>query len=111
MPDFSEKHAWVGAATFSLNIPQARRAVLRHSVLLPEKKRVDVLEVYCAQCRRAWDDVADERCIAASTTEHLRGGPIGERKKRKHDHNCEVVGCEPPAPRESEDGDQITAVI
>jgi DNA primase len=51
----------------------------------------------CSQCRRTWDDVADEPCIAATSNEHLRGGPIGERKKRAHHrHNCELLGCELP---------------
>ncbi|WP_431976071.1 hypothetical protein [Micromonospora haikouensis] len=45
---------------------------------------IDVLEVYCATCRRPYDDVGDEPCIvAAEGTAHLRGGPIGTRRNRK----------------------------
>jgi hypothetical protein len=96
MPDSTDEanHVWVAAATVPLNIPQAKRAVLRHSVWLPGRERIDVLEVYCANCRRPWDDVADEACSAVINNEHLRGGPIGERKKRKHNHNCELLGCD-----------------
>lgn len=48
----------------------------------------------CEQCRRPWDDVYGEPCIAAETNEHLRGGPIGVRAKRKHDHRCDLLGCD-----------------
>lgn len=95
MPEFSEQHVWVAAATVELDVRQARRAVLRHSVRIPKEYRITVLDVYCAQCRRTWDDVADEVCVAAASNEHLRGGPIGERKKRKHNHRCDLLGCEP----------------
>lgn len=95
MPEYSETHVWVAAATVSLDERQAKRAVLRHSVRIPKELRISVLEVYCGQCRRPWDDVADELCSAAKGNEHLRGGPIGERKKRKtaHLHDCQALGC------------------
>ncbi|MEU8272589.1 hypothetical protein AB0B89_36250, partial [Sphaerisporangium sp. NPDC049002] len=67
----------------------------------PKEVRIDVIETYCEQCRRPYDDVVGEPCIAADTTVHLRGGPIGERKKRIHRHNCELLGCavdDPDAP-------------
>jgi hypothetical protein len=54
---------------------------------------VHILETYCEACRRPWDDVADEPCIAATDSEHLRGGPIGERKNRTHTHDCQLWGC------------------
>lgn len=108
-PEYSETHLWVGAATVELDGRQARRAVLRHSVRYPRELRINVLEVYCSQCRRPWDDVADERCAAATSNEHLRGGPIGIRKKRGHDkHDCKLLGC-PPSLREDdndEDGEE-----
>lgn len=86
-------HVWVAAATVELDVRQARRAVLRGSIRLPSQRRIDVLETYCGLCRRPYDDVAGQPCVAAETTEHLRGGPIGERKKRKHNHDCELFGC------------------
>jgi hypothetical protein len=92
--DYSYEHDWVGAATFDLDTVQARRAVLRHSVRLPKNDKVSILEVYCQACRRPWEDVVDEPCSALENNEHLRGGPIGERKKRKHHHNCELLGCD-----------------
>jgi hypothetical protein len=97
MAEHSEEHAWVAAATVRLNSRQAKRAVMRHSVWLSEERRIDVLDVYCAECRRTWDDVAGEPCVAATANEHLRGGPIGVRKKRAHHrHNCQLLGCELP---------------
>jgi hypothetical protein len=98
----SGQHEWAAAAIIGLDDAQAKRAVLRHSVWLSscdpdgQPVRIDVLETYCRLCRRPWDDVADEPCIAATTTEHLRGGPIGQRKKRKHDHRCDLLGCDVP---------------
>lgn len=112
MSDQATGHVWVAAATVVLNNQQAKRAVLRHSVRLPEEFRIDVLEVYCRECRRPWDDVLDEPCSAADNNEHLRGGPIGIRKKRKQythyhdcrrydcDHDCAALGCG-PIPRAS----------
>lgn len=95
----TEQHVWVGAAYVSLTGAQAKWAVLRHSVRIPERFKVDVAEVFCLECRRPYDDVFDEPCIAATTNEHLRGGPIGERKKRAHHkHNCELLGCDVPEP-------------
>lgn len=97
MPEYSRTHVWVGAANVPLDAKQAFRAVLRHCVRYPTGMRIPILEVYCEQCRRPWDDVADELCEAADGNGHLRGGPIGERKKRAHDrHNCELLGCERP---------------
>jgi hypothetical protein len=60
--------------------------------------KVEVLDVYCLQCRRVFEDAPNE-CIAAVTTEHLRGGPIGERQKRKHPHHdCYRYNCTEPLP-------------
>jgi hypothetical protein len=94
MPEYSTHHVWVGAATVALDPRLAHRAVLRHSVRYPRDLKIDILEVYCSQCRRPWDDVADELCEAAKSNEHLRGGPIGERKKRRHAHRCDLLGCD-----------------
>lgn len=93
--EYSEHHVWVAAATIRLDPRQAKRAVLRHSIRLPEGRKIDVLEIYCEQCRRTWDDVVDEPCEAAKSNAHLHGGPIGTRRKRKHDHDCELLGCNP----------------
>lgn len=97
MADAADKHQWVVAATVEVDVQYARRAVLRGSIRLPERARIDALETYCAVCRRPWDDVFDEPCEAADSNEHLRGGPIGVRKKRKqfrHHHDCSRYGCE-----------------
>jgi hypothetical protein len=107
MPEYSRTHTWVGAATIALDDRQALRAVLRHCVRHPRDLRIDILDVYCSQCRRPWTDVADELCEAADGNEHLRGGPIGQRKKRAHHkHNCAALGCEQP---KDDDGDAVAA--
>lgn len=49
---------------------------------IPERTQFHILDIHCSACRRPYDDVADEPCAAAINNEHLRGGPIGERKKR-----------------------------
>lgn len=78
---------------------RARRAFNRGTVRVPADTKVEVLDVYCAMCRRSYTDAADTPCSAAQSTEHLRGGPIGERAKRKHPHHdCESVGCDLPRP-------------
>jgi hypothetical protein len=55
---------------------------------------LDVLDVYCENCKRFYEEVADVQCEAATSNEHLIGGPTGTRKKRVHDHDCVVYGCE-----------------
>lgn len=87
-------HEWVGATTVDLSDQQVRQANLRGSIRVTDT-RVDVLEAYCKNCRRPYDDVADEQCIAATTREHLHGGPIGVRAKRAHRyHDCWQEGCD-----------------
>ncbi|MEV8634255.1 hypothetical protein AB0395_21630 [Streptosporangium sp. NPDC051023] len=97
LPDYSPTHVWVGAATVPISNRKVRRAYLRQSVRVVKDARIDVLEIYCSQCRRPYDDVRDEMCSAAEGNEHLRGGPIGERKKRAHHrHSCILLGCDFP---------------
>lgn len=92
-------HRWVGAACIPMDPKAAKRAFDRGSVrthMLDQDLKVDILDVYCEECRRPWDDVADQQCEAAEGNEHLRGGPIGERAKRKHRyHDCDELGCFP----------------
>lgn len=41
------------------------------------------MEAYCSNCRRSYEDVADQPCsVVVVGNEHLRGGPIGVRAKR-----------------------------
>lgn len=50
---------------------------------MPQDTKIDVMEVYCGQCRRPYDAVCEKDCEAAESKDHLIGGPTGERKKRK----------------------------
>lgn len=99
-------HEWVGAACIPMDAKAAKRAVDRQSVrtyMLDGDLKINVLDVYCAACRRPYDDVADQVCEAAESNEHLRGGPIGERAKRRHlYHDCEQEGCFPNGVRYGE---------
>jgi hypothetical protein len=90
------QHQWVIAATIDVAEQIARKGVQRGVVRIPADTKVDVMETYCAMCRKTYEDVADQPCSAAVIgTEHLRGGPIGVRAKRKHpQHDCLAAGCE-----------------
>jgi hypothetical protein len=69
---------------------QARYAERRGLIRLGEKPGEDgrhgvqafVCEVSCDACKRPFLEVQGIPCSAIDSTEHLRGGPIGERKKR-----------------------------
>jgi hypothetical protein len=92
----TEEHQFVAAVTVDVTPQQAQFGARRGVIRLTAGLKVDVLDLYCAMCRRPWDDVADQPCSAYASTEHLRGGPLGERKKRKHHqhHDCEAAGCD-----------------
>lgn len=75
-------HSWVGAVTIPLSPGQARTGNLRAAVTLKADTKVHVLDAYCSACKRNWEAVAREECPAKVANEHLRGGPIRERKKR-----------------------------
>lgn len=80
----SSDHQWVVAANVSMPEGLAKQAKRRGTVRVPQNTKVEVLEVYCGQCRRPWERVHGTDCIAAENRDHLIGGPTGERKKRGH---------------------------
>lgn len=87
----AETHQWVGAATIPLTLGQARTVDLRAAVTIKADTRVMVLDAYCGRCKQNWEACAHKPCPAVDpqTNEHLRGGPIGERKKRGRRHRAE----------------------
>ena len=92
VPDVDAPHAWCGGSLLELTERQARLALLRGFVPLPQRTKVKVLEIYCLTCRRPYEDVADEPCSALANNEHLRGGPIGVRaKRRRHDVDDDAI--------------------
>ena len=93
-PDLS--HRWVVNAQVEVDAATAKYADFRGSFRAKEQTRIDALDVMCGECRRHFEDVADEPCAAKINNEHLRGGPIGERRKRKV---FEPVGAVVPGPR------------
>lgn len=98
----SEQHQWVAATYVDLDEKAARRGNNRGTVRVPADTKVEVLDVLCVMCRRSFDDVSDQPCSAADSTEHLRGGPLGERAKRKHpEHDCQAYGCTEGQPNDT----------
>lgn len=83
-PAKSLPHDWIGAATIALTEKEAKHADFRGSLRAKQDRRIDVLDVYCSGCRRAYVDVADQPCAAKINNEHLIGGDQRERMKRKH---------------------------
>lgn len=77
-------HTWVGAIELPLSPIQARTGYLRAAVVVKADTKVHVVDAYCARCKRNYEAVLGQECPAKDTrtNEHLRGGPIGERKKR-----------------------------
>lgn len=73
------EHTWVAAATVVLSDRLALRAFRTGRFEVPERTRIEALETYCARCRLSYEVARDSPC---RPTEWLRGGPIGERKKR-----------------------------
>lgn len=80
----AETHAWVGAFELSLPVTDARTGHLRAALTLRTETRVHVVDVYCRDCKATWEAVLGAVCAARDprTSEHLRGGRPGERKKR-----------------------------
>lgn len=109
------KHQWIIAACIPVDDRAAKRAVDRQSIranMLPEDLKIDCLDTYCSACRRNYEDVADLPCAAAESNEHLRGGPIKERAKRKHRyHDCEVEGCFPNGTHYGDDDGPAVVVM
>lgn len=91
---YSQEHIWDAACTVILPPALAKQANKRGTVRIPEAMKVDVLDVYCKSCRRPFEDVFGQPCVAAENRDHLIGGPTGERAKRKHPyHDCEKYNC------------------
>lgn len=76
-------HEWVLASNVPVTERQMRYALMRGALTVPMRTKIEAIEGFCKNCRRPYEDIADEACVyALGQNEHLRGGPIGERKKR-----------------------------
>ena len=84
--EIAATHTWVEAATIPLSTAQARTADLRAALTIKADTRVQVLDAYCAACRRNWEACAGEPCPAGDSRAngHLRGGPIGRGPQGEH---------------------------
>lgn len=87
----NKSHQWVVAAVVGLPDALASTAFRRGTARLPASTKIDVLEVYCQQCRRPYERVVAEECEAAKSRDHLIGGPTGERAKRKHADSVDLL--------------------
>lgn len=73
-------HYWVGAATIPIDPKAAGPAHRRGTMRIPAQT-VDILELYCRDCRRPYRDVRDKPCEIGL---HLIGGrPDQSRARRK----------------------------
>lgn len=90
-------HIWVGAVVLPIDHRSVASAHRRGTSRTDHDQWLEILDVYCKQCRRAYADVGHQvLCPAAADDEHhhLIGGPTGERKKRDHStHDCTMCGC------------------
>lgn len=75
-------HQWLAATNIPITEKMAVHGHRRGTVRVETGDKVDVLQVYCSQCRRAFEDVQGRPCAASFNNDHLIGGPTGERKKR-----------------------------
>lgn len=91
---YTATHDWVAATNVDVPPGRARMAFTRGTMRVAVDTKVEVLDVYCRQCRRPFDAVEGQPCAAADNRDHLIGGPTGERKKRKHNHDCTLLGCD-----------------
>lgn len=109
-PSQDTAHVWVVNAQIEVDAKTAKTADFRGSFRTKEQQRIDVLDVMCKYCRRAFEDVADKPCEAKIDNQHLIGGDQRERKKRKKPvipANAKVIIA--PAPRINRMG--VDAVI
>lgn len=65
-------HEWVGAGLLLLTRKHAEQATRSGKVTIVSRITVDVLDVYCRKCRRAYAVAKDEQCMLGS--QHI-GGP------------------------------------
>lgn len=90
-------HEWIGAAEVDLTLKDAKRADLRGSYRTAVETQVHVLEVYCRNCRRPFEQVAGVVCEASKSKDHLIGGVPGTRARRTGHgipgHDCVKLGC------------------
>lgn len=91
-------HDWVIPALIHADRRMISQARQRNYITVSERTRIDVIDLYCCNCRRPYDEVRGTPCPSkTSDNGHLRGGPLGERAKRKHRHDCFAEGCETAA--------------
>ncbi|MFD9248402.1 hypothetical protein [Streptomyces bottropensis] len=85
-------HVWIVAAEIKVEERVAKLADFRGSFNTVAGTRVDALEVYCRNCRRPYEDVAEVDCEAMLDNRHLIGGDQTQRAKR-------VIPTPPPNAR------------
>jgi len=108
VPEKDLSHNWLVNAQVFVDAKTAKHADFRGSFRVKEQTRIEALDVICGDCRRPYEDVADQPCSAKIDNQHLIGGDQRERAKRivnKLPANAVIV----PGPRINRYG--IDAVI
>lgn len=82
-PEKDLSHKWCVNAQVFVDAKVAKIADFRGSFRVKEQTRIEALDVICADCRRPYEDVADQACAAKIDNRHLIGGDQREREKRK----------------------------
>jgi hypothetical protein len=81
MQEVRDRHRWVGAATIPVTEQAAGTAHRRGTLRLAEQT-IEVLELYCGDCRRPFEQARQQPCVIGY---HLIGGdPNQKRAPRKH---------------------------
>ncbi|MFB7234881.1 hypothetical protein ACFCXK_08890 [Streptomyces sp. NPDC056269] len=81
-PDTSLSHVWIVAAEIKVEDRIANIVDFRGSFTAAKNTRVGALEVYCRNCRRPYESVAEVDCEALIDNRHLIGGDHSVRAKR-----------------------------
>lgn len=75
-------HVWVGATEVPLTESEVRHANRRGTARVREQTKLEILQIYCAECRLDFDKAADKPCAAEENKALLIGGPVGTRRQR-----------------------------
>jgi hypothetical protein len=83
-------HDWVVAAEVPVEHRRAAGALRRRSTMVQEDTFVRVMDVYCSRCKRTFSQVQASRQPCDPYAEHLRGGPIGDvRRRQPREDECD----------------------
>lgn len=71
-----DDHSWVVAASIPVPRTIVRQVFKRGTFRVRAETKVDVAEVYCAECRQQYARVSGQSCVARVSRAHLTGGHV-----------------------------------